>query len=415
MHTSMSRAAAATARVVIAALLAALATSCGGGLFFIDDGVHPFELDAGHYFHGPGSTGHYGPAWGRINGEEVLVFRWGRIPPPTQGSQHRREDYYRGSLYVVREDGTGLELLSPTVGDFSWVGEGIAFDTSPAVSPDGTRVAYVTLRHGNGSFNIVTTTLDGGELRQLTLGTRSGRVPAWSPDGTRIAYLVRDRLHTMAADGLDVRVVAPGRSVVLEPPAWSPDGTRLAFRSRDEALYIASADGPDVRQVAEGVGNRPLWTARPVWSPDGQRIAFLEEAGGLPSGYGILHVLDVDTGTVKRLVAGAFGPLIWSPDGTEIYGLRVQSGGDERGLLAVSIEGKPRIRLVAPPVHDVRGMAWSPDGTRLAVRMEPYSRCPSCLYSNVVLYTVAPDGSDPRVLVRVRRDRELEAGRGAAR
>ncbi len=274
MFAGAAGAAARTALVVTTMVLAAIGLSCDGGVLDFNEGVHPFELDTEHYFRGPDDTGHYGPAWGRINGEDVLVFRWGGIR-----SLSSREDDYGGSLYTVREDGTGLELLSPTVGDFSWVGEGnelaIAFDTSPATSPNGTRVAYVTLRHGGGLFDIVTSTLDGRELRPLTPGTRSGRVPAWSPDGTRIAFLERYRLHTMAADGSDLRVIAPRTDVVLEPPAWSPDGTRLAFRGWDEALYIAGADGSNVTQVAEGVGNRPLWTARPVWSPDGRRVAFL--------------------------------------------------------------------------------------------------------------------------------------------
>ncbi len=126
----------------------------------------------------------------------------------------------------------------------------------------------------------------------------------------------------------------------------------------------------------------------------------------------------MDTGTVQNLVSGPFGPLIWSPDGAEIYGLRAYSGGEGSALYGVSIEEEPRIRLVAPPVDRVMGLAWSPDRTRLAVRMEPHSRCSNldaCPYADVVLYTVAPDGSDLRVLVRVGRDRELVAGRGAPR
>ena len=414
MFASAYGAAARTASVVIAVVLAAIGLSCDGGILDVNEGVHPFELDTEHYFSGSGDTGHYGPAWGRIEGQDVLVFRWGE----GRGA-------YGGSLYTVREDGTSLELLSPTVGDFGWVGEGnelaIAFDTSPATSPDGTRVAYVTLRHGGGLFDIVTTTLDGEELRLLTPGPRSGRVPAWSPDGTRIAFLDGYRLRTMAADGSDPRVIAWGIEVVLVPPAWSPDGTRLAVRGRDGALHIAGADGPDVTQVAEGVGNRPLWSARPAWEPDGRHIAFVRDQG---EGGDVLFVLEVDGGTPEALAEWVFGPPLWSSDGTEVFVGYTELRPDSEtfytpGLHAIAVSGEHAVRRTTElGTNAIRGMAWSLDGARLAVLMKPFSIADDLVldeYADVVLYTVAPDGSDLRVLVRVGHDGELVAAGEAAR
>ena len=411
MFASAYGAAARTALVVMTVVLAAIGLSCDGGILDFNEGVHPFELDTENYFSGSGDTGHYGPAWGRIEGQDVLVFRWG------EGRGN-----YGGSVYTVRADGTGLELLSPTVGDFSWVGEGneiaIAFDTSPATSPDGTRVAYVTLRYGGeggGRFDIVTTTLDGEDLQLLTPGPRSGRVPAWSPDGTRIAFLKDGRLRTMAADGSDPRVIAWGIEVVFEPPAWSPDGTRLAVRGRDGALYIAGADGSNVTQVAEGVGNRPLWSARPAWSPDGRQIALVRDQG---EGGDVLFVLDVDGGVPEALGGLVFGSPLWSPDGTEIFVGYTERRPDSEafytpGLHAIAVSGEHAVRRITEfSTNAIRGMAWSLDGARLAVLMKPFSIADDLVldeYADIVLYTVAPDGSDLRVLVRVGADGELVA------
>ena len=91
------------------------------------------------------NAGHYGPAWAYVGDEPAVVFR-----PHDQGSDPV------GSIYVIRADGTGLTLISPSVGNrMALDSDRIAYDTSPAVSPDGRRVAYATLRH---SEKVATTT-----------------------------------------------------------------------------------------------------------------------------------------------------------------------------------------------------------------------------------------------------------------
>ena len=193
-------------------------------------------------------SGHAGPVWGRDERGALIVFRWNK--------GHERI----GSLYTIREDGTDLRLLSPSSGDSALLGGNrIAYDTSPAVSPNGTRVAYATLRHSDelpGFLDIVTVALDGGDRRLITDDIEGNkRAPAWSPDGTRIAFLKDNYLHTMAPDGSDVRSIAE-IPAVSEPPAWSPDGTRIAFRGRtaygeEFALYIVGADGSNLARVAD--------------------------------------------------------------------------------------------------------------------------------------------------------------------
>ena len=190
-------------------------------------------------------TGHYGPAWGDTADGAVIVFRWNAGPyvPP-----YERDSIspwgFPGYLYAINEDGTGLTLLSPSVAGGSRLGsERRVFDVSPAVSPDGTRAAYATLRHSEilGQFDIVTVSLDRDERQRLTEDIEgSERAPAWSPDGTRIAFLKDNYLHTMAADGSNVRGIVSNTLSRSEPPAWSPDGTRLAFGGRTRQLSSSS-------------------------------------------------------------------------------------------------------------------------------------------------------------------------------
>ncbi len=381
--------------------------------------------DIGDLPQGRGNDGHHGPAWGRADGGAVIVFRW-----------EEGHGAYGGSLYTIREDGTGLTLLSESVGDARDLGGyRLAFDTSPAVSPDGTRVAYSTLRHSEaGEFGIAMAALQskrgtlfsrgGRERQQLTKDAASDTEPSWSPDGTRIAFLRDGRLHTMAADGSDVRSISEVVAV-SEPSAWSPDGTRLAFVGRlNGRLYVKGTDASYVTGVAEDQSGRHIRVGRPVWSPDGRRIAFVGSSDVVPP---ILFVLDVDQGTVETLVEGGLAPLWWSPDGDEIIACcrstvtqnGGNSGSNRRGLHSVDLASGAVTQLMSgaglnPHSADtVRGRASSPDGSRVAVLTYLGAGLGA---QHVVLLTAAPDGSDVRVLVRLGPDGELVAegaGQGA--
>ena len=70
----------------------------------------------------------------------------------------------------------------------------------PQVSPDGTRIAYVSTQ--SGSHQLWIAGRDGAEARQLTHFAKGAvQSPAWSPDGRRLAYLAR------GTNGVDVHVV----------------------------------------------------------------------------------------------------------------------------------------------------------------------------------------------------------------
>ena len=347
--------------------------------------------------------GHPGPVWGRVGGADVIVFGW---------DEGRRDG---GSLYMIRGDGTGLTLLSPTVGDGRELGcfdtlhdngtgdYRIAFDTSPAISPDGSTVAYHTVRQSvfEGTPDIVAVTLDTGEFRRVTPVRgpdqhKRHTEPAWSPDGTRIAFVADSSLSTMAVDGSDVRGIAPGIESAVEPPAWSPDGTRIAFRGRPSwrepwSLYLVGADGSDLRLAADGEPDTDVeyeyWVmgvGTPVWSPDGQRIALLRTVVGSESPLALrvdAQVLDAATGAIRTVLKNAVGPLVWSP---RRYGVAVLRAGTAAALRPRDLRsgggwrpGDPPVRgLVAESDHrhvvvTRRGMARSANGPTLVRRSEP--------------------------------------------
>ena len=93
----------------------------------------------------------------------------------------------------------------------------------PSISPDGTRLAFSTLRHGD-NYEIGVSNLDGSNYRRLTKTRYFEGNPVWSPDGTQIVFFFNrftnednedfddDKpagLYIMDADGSDVRILAP--------------------------------------------------------------------------------------------------------------------------------------------------------------------------------------------------------------
>ena len=312
-------------------------------------------------------------------------------------------------VFVVQADGSQMWSLPPntpitstSLGNFS-----------PALSPDGSRVAYAMTARADHTSRIVTAELDGSHLRRLTGNSDVDAYPAWSPDGTQIAFY-SDRegrgaypyhLYMMDSDGSDERRVVSLTVSPSQPPVWSPYGTQLAFlvyqsentESGYDKRYIVHTVQPDGSGLTE-LGDA---ASSPAWSPDGTRIAFIRD-GDETHG---LYAMDPDGGN-ERLLWSLDGEddalwfwynnLAWSPDGSEIlYGSASGRFSGPRRVVVVRVDGSGARTLTEPRSsrNVIGGAAWSPDGTRIAFHVESND-------SDVVLYTTARDGSDIRVVVR---------------
>ena len=180
-----------------------------------------------------------------IDGSSSRLLGQGEAPAWTSDST-RVVYQHLGDLRIVRIDGSQDTQLT----------SGPTWDALPAVSPDGTSVAFVRGRAApTGEELVLLSLVDGSERVLLATPLLSG--PDWSPDGRRIALAVGPSLVTLSASGGDVRTIVNG---AVADPAYSPDGTRIAFE-RDGDIWTSATDGSDLVNVTRS----PPRERQPAW------------------------------------------------------------------------------------------------------------------------------------------------------
>jgi Tol biopolymer transport system component len=186
-------------------------------------------------------------------------------------------------------------------------------EVAPAWSPDGTRIVFAAAGDsGTYGNDIYVVNVDGTGLTRLTNHPEEEGAPAWSPDGTRIAFFRETGgsadIFDMNASGGDMRQLTdlPGSEW---DPTWSPDGETIAFKSSrttpgNEDIFLMTAAGSDVTPITDHPGR----DVDPAWSPDGSQIAFASDRDG---DLGI-YIMNADGTEVTRLVGSGRAP-VWTP------------------------------------------------------------------------------------------------------
>jgi Tol biopolymer transport system component len=226
----------------------------------------------------------------------------------------------------------------PFTADIQWAGPQYAskhydFDSTaakpvqgilaPALSPDGTEVAFTAL-------NNLWVMKIGESPRQLTHDTYFEQGPQWSPDGKSLAFASDDK---DGVENLYIRNIATGETKQVSPspaaaqilPSWSPDGNWLAFQDQTGVTSIVEIATGKVRPLTPALFD----PGRPSWSADGKTIAIVAVkpyTRRFREGTNQIAAIDVATAKISWFPPAPYesitnrgedGP-VYSPDGKEM-------------------------------------------------------------------------------------------------
>jgi TolB protein len=225
---------------------------------------------------------------------------------------------------------------------------------SPAWSPDGTKVAYVSFENKKPVVYVQDLATKARTVVANYKGSNSA--PSWSPDGSKLAVaLSRDGLtqvYVVNADGGNLRRLTNTAGIDTEPQ-FSADGQTIYFtsdRSGGPQIYRMSAGGGEAQRVTFGGS----YNISPRISPDGKMLAYISRREGRFQ----LYILDLTNSQEQRLSETVKDESpSFSPNGK--YIMYATESGRRGSLAVVSTDGRVR-HVLTTQAGDIREPTWGP-------------------------------------------------------
>lgn len=246
--------------------------------------------------------------------------------------------------------------------------------------------------------------------------TRSGSIYHfflhWTPDGSRLIFNRGSKIFSVSPDGDQLQYLVNANT---DNHLWdelyadvSPDGSKIIYSSCTPSAKGARYVSYEISIMnADGTGRQDLTKPNyrnerlPVWSPGGDRIVYVTEYW--PGNLNLIDYKRLSTNLRSQTVFQSSDPYnewlaqyppAWSPDGGRIVFITMEpiAGDLEKpryflNIIAADGSGRENISTTTSVA------AWSPDGGRIAlIRRDG---------DNTALFTIAPDGSSPRMIARI--------------
>lgn len=262
-------------------------------------------------------------------------------------------------------DGTGFQQLTEN----SWP------DDLPQLSPDGTKVAWISQPAGTPQLYVMN--VDGSAPSNVSGSTAilpNLGAPRWAPDSRWILFVRTDEIVKIAPDGSNPLTIS--NITFSRWPDWSPDGSAIAFSTSTE-LHIVQADGTN-RHALTGI-NQYSYPRELRWSHDGLTIVAFRESSVSPYAQDLWRVRP--SGTDRGVMAAMPGShLAWAPDSASVV-----FDEDDEIMLATNDLPSQLTNLTNVPASDQQP-SWSPGGARILFQSDRPG--------NYDLYSMNSDGSD---------------------
>lgn len=303
-----------------------------------------------------------------------------RVPAPLPASAWLHFAWWPGGRYVLlgSEDPAyhHLRTMDTKTGSMRWFTTGTGLESAPAISPEGSRIAFVS---GTADRDLIEIPLDGSSIRPLLATSSREESGEWLPSGKQYAYItdvrgaqevwLRSTSENWARPILAAGAEAPPPWYYLADLRVSPDGQRIAcdvLGARHGIWILSLAGGHAVPLETESTDQHCA-----SWSPDGNRVAYRR----LHDGKWELAVVSLGGGKPASLAengseagAGGYdsgGVTDWSSTGEWI------SYQSSKGLELVAPDFR-RTRLLSPSRY--RYFAFSRDGATLFALRRSESR-----------------------------------------
>jgi Tol biopolymer transport system component len=288
-------------------------------------------------------------------------------------------------IALARENNAQILTLYDRQGKVVEIVEQRDFYNQPTISPDKTRIAVIKSHPETETQDAWVVDVASGKSTRITTASQAReltRAPVWSPDGTQLAYVSlragTEGLYRKAANGEgpeELLYKHPGFGMNLM--GWSLDGRYLSYFTTDLTggiLYLLPTEGTGERTPVEAFRSTSTVQGARL-SPDSRFLSYMSNQSGRPE----MYVRPVDPsgkgaatgGPWQISTDGGLGMGFWREDGKEFYYLAA-----DRGFMAVDVNtsstfeyGKPRLLFRLPEALGVSvgTSSVSRDGERFVV------------------------------------------------